>query len=343
MTNQYFQELNYTLANEDTTLEFEMIKRGSFKKIFSVGGSGSRCLPFLALPIESLDIVDVSPFQLKLIAFKLRTIKELSREDAIALWHGEDSQRRNKLLDQMGNAQMWKGEDAPPLYWGKWERTFGTFAKLAGVFFSEKTRRGIFTAQNPYEYYLKHIKGWKWSLILRILGNKAIFNSILYKGHFIKKNSELSYFDYYEQAFDRLFHLEVKKSHFLQMCFFGRVIHEEALPLEFQPGIFESIKASPVNPIYHEGSAFEVDSKELDFVSLSDVPSYLTGIIEKEFNQRFMNRLQKDGLIVNRHYLRVPEMMNLDGLLDVSEEFKTLSSQELVQMYQVQVLKKKGP
>jgi hypothetical protein len=76
---------------------------------------------------------------------------------------------------------------------------------------------------------------------------------------------------------------------------------------------------------------------------LSDVPSYLSGVIEIEFNQKFYERLCTGGLIVNRHYLRVPEKMNLSGLEDVSEEFKPLSQRERVQMYELQVLKKRGP
>lgn len=341
MTNQYFQELNYTLANEDTELEYSMIEQGGFKNIFSVGGSGSRCLPFLALPIDSLDIVDVSPYQLKLIQLKLRTIKELSRKEALDVWHGQDSNLRNDILKKMGGMEELMTEDSiPPLYHGKWERTFATFAKLSGLFFSEKTRRGIFEASNPYDYYLKNIKGWKWTLLLSILGNKATFNSILYKGHFIKKNSPLTYFEYYSQAFERLFQLDVRKSHFLQMCFFGKVICDEGFPIEFRQDIFDKIKSSKTVPSYHQGSAFEVNTSKLDFVSLSDVPSYLSGDIEKEFNQKFLSRLSTGGIIVNRHYLRVPEQMNLNGFKDSTAKYQTFASRERVQMYQLQVLEK---
>lgn len=348
--SEYFQQLNYTMANEDTNLEFDMVKDLKLKSILTVGGSGSRSLPFLGLPIERLKIVDVSPLQIKLIQFKLETIKQLTREEAIAFWHGEDQQKRKKILSALKLSEDLKefissqmelnGDDSAPLYWGKWEKTFQKFAKLAGLLYSEETRRGLFSATDSYAYYKKNIKNWRWSLILKIVGNSSIFNSLLYKGHFIKKNSKLSYFEYYGEAFERLFKLDIKRSHFLQLCFFGRVHLEEALPIEFRAEVFQAIKNSTVTPTYHQGSIFESGSEKFDFISLSDVPSYLGGDIEKNYLQIMKEELAPNGVIINRYYLRVPENMNLDGLKDVSHEFSSLSDKELVQMYQVHVLRK---
>jgi hypothetical protein len=47
------------MANDDTTLEYKLAQKIEAKNILTVGGSGSRCLPFLALPINQLKIVDV--------------------------------------------------------------------------------------------------------------------------------------------------------------------------------------------------------------------------------------------------------------------------------------------
>lgn len=351
MTAKYFHELNYTMANEDTTVEFEMVKNGNYKSILTVGGSGSRSLPFLALPITALKIADVSLLQIKLIQFKLETIRQLSRKDALDFWIGENSERRKEILkklkldsdlrDFIDTQIELNGTTLPPLYWGKWEKTFLKFSRLAGLLFSERTRRNLFNASEPYEYFRKNIKGIKWTFILRLVGNSAIFNSLLYKGHFIKKNSKLSYFDYYEKAFDRLFSLEIRKSHFLQICFFGKVIHEEALPIEFRPDIFELIKSSTVKPEYVTGSIFE-DSTEstYDFISLSDVPSYLGGELERNFLQIMKDKTNNYGTIISRYYLRRPEQMKTEGLRDVSEEYSDLVKSELVQMYDIHILRK---
>jgi S-adenosylmethionine-diacylglycerol 3-amino-3-carboxypropyl transferase len=230
VTAKYFHQLNYTMANEDTHLEFEMIKALESKSILTIGGSGSRALPFLALPVENLKIVDVSLLQVKLIQFKLETIRQLSRADALKFWIGEEPEARRNIVSKMKLDSDLKdfidtqldlnGDKSPPLYWGKWEKTFLTFSKIASFLYNEKTRRDLFDSKDPLGFYQKNIKGIKWTLLLRLVGNSAIFNSLLYKGHFIKKNSELSYFDYYQRSFERLFALDIKRSHFLQICFF---------------------------------------------------------------------------------------------------------------------------
>lgn len=352
MATAYFQSLNYSMANEDTTLEFELARRLNSKAILSIGGSGSRCLPFLALPIDQLHIVDVSPQQILFIQFKLETIRQLTREDAITFWLSPESQVRQKILDSMKLTQellaFYKAQDQhqpdhAPLFWGKWERTFQTFAKLTALFFSQTIREGLFQTQDSYNYFQQHIKGWRWNLLLKIVGNKAMFNSLLYKGDFIKKNSPLSYFEYYSQAFERLFALKVKQSHFLQLCLLGRVL-PEGLPIEFSPQIFEQIKKSKVQPSYQQGSVFEGEHQaSFDFISLSDVPSYLSGPMERDYLQVMGEKLRPSGVIVNRFYLRTPEGSVTSGLRDFSHEHRDLIAQELVQMYMVQLLQKRGP
>lgn len=350
MTQNYFQSLNYSMANEDTTLEYELAKSLNVKKVLSVGGSGSRALPFLALGLEELTIVDVSPDQLLLIELKLETIRQLSHADALSFWTDEDPDIREAIFKKLKVADKFhdffkfhteKNPASPPLYWGKWEKTFQTFAKLTKILFSKKIRDGLFLAPDPYEFYQKNIKGRKWNILLKIVGNKAMFNSLLYKGSFIQKNSSLSYFDYYFQAFDRLFDLNVKKSHFLQLCFCGKVLFPEALPIEFSPEIFMKIKASKIEPRYQQGSVFErKESTKYELISLSDVPSYLSGELEKSYLQKLSSNIAQGGVVVNRFYLRTTEQTNESGFRDVTKDFQSIISQELVQMYTVQILRK---
>lgn len=349
MTQSYFQSLNYSMANEDTTLEFKLAESLGAKKILTVGGSGSRALPFIALDPEELCIVDVSADQLLLIQLKLETIRQLSRSDAILFWTSENAEARKVVFDRMILDDKFKSffkyhtetnPNSPPLYWGKWEKTFQTFSKLSKLLFSKQAREGLFTAADPYEFYQKNIKGKRWSLLLKIVGNKAMFNSLLYKGSFIQKNSPLSYFDYYHQSFDRLFKLDVKKSHFLQLCLCGKVLHEEALPIEFSPDIFARIKASGSNPTYQQGSIFErVEGTCYDLISLSDVPSYLSGEIERDYIQLLSKNVAKNGVIVNRFYLRSTENTDIKSFTDVTNDYRGIIDQELVQMYEVQLLK----
>ena len=340
------------MANEDTTVEYELAKSLNAKNILTVGGSGSRALPFLALPLEYLTIVDVSADQLLLIELKLQTIKQLSHADALSFWTDDSLEVRQaifkklNLTDKLQDFFRFHTENdplSPPLYWGKWEKTFQTFARITKVMFSQKVRDKLFLTQRPFEHYQNNIKGLKWNMLLKIVGNKAMFNSLLYKGSFIQKNSPLSYFDYYFQAFDRLFNLDVKKSHFLQLCFCGKVLFPEALPIEFSPEVFKKIKASKIEPIYQLGSIFERhEATKYDLISLSDVPSYLSGELERNYLQQLSANVATGGVIVNRFYLRTTENTDESGFQDISKDYQKLITQELVQMYTIQFLKKES-
>jgi S-adenosylmethionine-diacylglycerol 3-amino-3-carboxypropyl transferase len=45
MAQKYFTGLNYTLGNEDTSVEIGLVAKFKPKSIFSVCGSGGRALP----------------------------------------------------------------------------------------------------------------------------------------------------------------------------------------------------------------------------------------------------------------------------------------------------------
>ena len=51
MTEKYFKSLNYSLGNEDTTFEVEMVKKLNPKKVLAVAGSGGRSLPLYVMAL----------------------------------------------------------------------------------------------------------------------------------------------------------------------------------------------------------------------------------------------------------------------------------------------------
>lgn len=74
-------------------------------------------------------------------------------------------------------------------------------------------------------------------------GNAAVFNALLYKGDFVQKNIELSHFDYYKQAFNRIFNKTLLKDNFfIQLCFFGKIIDSAAIPIEGSRNIFDKMQ-----------------------------------------------------------------------------------------------------
>ena len=64
MAKKYFSDLNYSLGNEDTSLEVEILKHIRPKNIFSVAGCGSRALPLLSVFPDNLVAVDISEAQI---------------------------------------------------------------------------------------------------------------------------------------------------------------------------------------------------------------------------------------------------------------------------------------
>lgn len=75
-----------------------------------------------------------------------------------------------------------------------------------------------------------------------------------------------------------------------------------------------------------------------DFVSISNVPSYFGGDVERNFLQMAKKGLSVGAHVVYRCYLRVPEV-DSSGFRDVSEDFEYLAKKEKVQMYKIKVLK----
>jgi S-adenosylmethionine-diacylglycerol 3-amino-3-carboxypropyl transferase len=75
-----------------------------------------------------------------------------------------------------------------------------------------------------------------------------------------------------------------------------------------------------------------------DFLSLSDVPSYFQGDLETEFMQRIKPGLSPGAVVVNRYYLRKSEC-DLDGYVDITENYLKLIELEKVQMYDIRIYK----
>jgi len=80
----------------------------------------------------------------------------------------------------------------------------------------------------------------------------------------------------------------------------------------------------------------------IDFLSLSDVPSYFEGAQERDFLQRVRPALGPDGLAVLRSYLRIPAGMNTDGFDNVTERFRDVVAQEKVGVYRVGIYQKRS-
>ncbi len=358
---EYFYDLNYSLANEDTSYERNITLINKPTKILSVCGSGSRCFPLLHANTKELHIVDLSIQQIYLAKLREQSIINLSYDDFLRFWGyapfavDENNDWRHqqyekflfdpvakRYLDSLFEKTKWRS----PLYYGKWERTFIFFSKIVRKFLGSSTAEKLFSFDNledQQDYINSKFPALRWTLILTILGNKSMFNALLYKGDFIKKNIKEGYVHYYSEAFAHLMRENLaKNSFFLQLCFLGRVKYPEGNLIEANKDCFEEMKQSlkDCKVQYHHGDLIaEIKKqKDIDFISLSDVPSYFSGKLEKDFLQDIKPSLSKGALLVNRNYLRIPEA-NRKSFADISNNYRKYENIEAVQMYRIEVLK----
>lgn len=360
---KYFSGLNYTLGNEDTRLEVAMVKSLKSKNILSIAGCGSRALPLLASGAQTLTCVDIAGAQLALTRLRLGCYKNLSHEEFLIFWGfppyaAYDYRKiRRQLFDKIDLnasdrtffAPIFEGANWESiLFAGKWERTFQTLSKGLRLILGKDYAR-ILSFEDlslQTQYYENDFPSRRWDAVLFLLGNKPVFNALLYKGDFIKKNVPETHFDYYHDAFDRLFRNGLaRESFFAHLCFHGKIAHSDGNTVEALKDNYEAVKKT----IAAGAEVFTVEkdllsaAKELkapaDFVSLSDVPSYFSGAIERDFAQELKSSLAPGAIVVLRSYLRVPEA-NWSGYEEVTTRYSSEIAAEKVQMYRIQVFQK---
>jgi S-adenosylmethionine-diacylglycerol 3-amino-3-carboxypropyl transferase len=354
MAQKYFTGLNYTLGNEDTSVEIDLVKQFKSKSIFSVCGSGARALPLCGEAIE-LTLSDLSLEQIHLAMLREATYKQLSHQDFLLFWgyfpfsdnNFCDTRKKHflklELTTEVRNYFQNIFDEiqfSSLLYLGKWERTFQVLAKinraLLGRDFDRILRFDNLNIQK--KYYQNEFPHNRWKAVIFLLGNKALFNALLYKGDFIEKNSPESHFDYYYNAFDRLFTQDIaQKSFFLQLCFYGKINSLAGVPVEASLETHQRISGSHTKTHYlNEDLITHLKSgnKTYDFLSLSDVPSYFKGELEENFMQNIRPGLRPGAIIVNRYYLRKANC-NLTGFVEITKDHKDLIASEKVQMYDI--------
>lgn len=362
MAKKYFSDLNYSLGNEDTAMEVEVLKKLKPQKILSIAGCGSRLWPLVAHGASQVWGIDLADQQLMITRLREVLIKTVEHKDYLIFFgfapytHYDYRSKRRKIfnsleLDNETRAYFDKlltnQNDGPLLYLGKWERTFSTLSKMVRAVFGKETA-DLFQFDDLDEqvnYYHNQFPHKKWKSILYLLGNKTVFDALLYKGDFIRKNVPESHFDYYHDAFERLFTTSlVRESFFAQLCFFGEIFHEQGNTIEADELVFSQMK----NALNNQTETFllkqdlssvaqTLKGKNLDFLSLSDVPSYFSGELERSFLQDLKPALAPKAVICVRSYLRVPEAIE-DGFVDISPQFGKEIASEKVQMYRTKFL-----
>ena len=134
------------------------------------------------------------------------------------------------------------------------------------------------------------------------------------------------------------------KSFFLNLCFYGRINSPRGVPVEANAETHARIQKSKAEIEYKNEDFVTLLAKgerKYDFLSLSDVPSYFKGELERDFMQKIKPSLEKDAIVVVRYYLR-KSACDLSDFVDISHSHGNLFDQEKVQMYDIRVYQYKG-
>jgi S-adenosylmethionine-diacylglycerol 3-amino-3-carboxypropyl transferase len=360
MSEKYFHGLNYSLANEDTWVEYRLAPENA-NSFFAVCGSGSRVIPLLAKNPKHLHIVDLSEAQLKLFRLRLEAIKKLSYQDYLFFLGYLSENSKDQRMDLMKKLELssedhayWKEFEADWsvrgfIYLGRWE---SHFMKLGRIFqkFTFGNLAPVFAAEDISKQ--KQIIDQYWSpklfdLYSKIVLNEWVANKLLYKGSFAggkgKKTMQLSAAEYVSREFNDLFQNSwVKGNYFLQMIFLNKVTYKEAFPAECSEELFYKIKDSKTEIHFYQKNLLELlKESPHDFYSLSDTFSYMSDAEVSNFLTTLPQSIPGKTKMVIRTFMRKPSFQISAPWVTDQELNLKLAKEDCTRMYEFSVLKKR--
>ncbi|BCQ55707.1 DUF3419 family protein [Burkholderia gladioli] len=349
----YFKHLNYTLGDEDAETEMNMLAERR-EHVFAIADCGSRIVPLLARAPSKLTCVDISPEQLAITRLRIALLRRVDR-DVYCQFLGyiggmtadarrslfaelELEARHRAVLDEMLERIGW----GPLVYEGKFERMLITLSRVTRAVLGRACER-LFEHEDvgaQAAYFRRGFPRLRWKLVLALLGNSTALNSLLYKGEFPAKNLPESYLRIYTGIFERLLtQFPARSNFFLQLIFLGRIRFEEGLPVECRRDVYTRaqahLKACEVH--FVEGdvlTAFGATGGQIDYLSLSDVPSFLPDDAAERCLQLARPHMRIGGLAVIRGHVRLVRPL-LDGFRDDSKRFADAVSQESTGLWHI--------
>lgn len=365
MATEYFSSLNYTLANEDTYVEYDLLPANA-KRVFSIAGSGARCLPLLAKNPEVLDIIDMSQEQIYLCELRYESMRQLPEAEWLFFmgYRGAlqtvkpDGDSRLEIFEKLKLSEVtktfWldrKNSWIPKgfILLGKWE---SHFQKLGKIFrdYLQCDFSAIFKAQSLKEQIEIYEKQWpfvRWNSFMRILASEYVFNKFLYKGHFSGKEEHRTEqrppYQFIMEEFDRIFRTQlVRKNYFMQILFLGEIRYEEGLPLEAHSEIIQKVKNSKTKLNYHVGNLLDLLPKNAyDFISLSDTISYIPDQAANEILQTLSPNTASGSQMVIRSFMRKPKKINTQNWNILEDKEKWAHQLDGTGVYEFHIFKKK--
>lgn len=350
----YFKHLNYTLGDEDASVEMSMLAERS-EHVFAIADCGSRIVPLLAKAPKKLTCIDINPAQLAITRLRIALLRCVDRDvycQFLGYTEGMTAHRRRCLFDALDlethsrrvlEEMLGRVGWGPLVYEGKFERMLITLSRIVKMVLGRSCEM-LFEQKDVFSqaiYFRQGFPQLRWKLILALFGNSRALNSLLYRGEFPEKNLPESYLQIYTSIFERLLtQFWARSNFFLQMIFLGRIYFEEGLPVECSRDIYSLAQAHLRECEIHftEGdvlASFGTTGGKIDYLSLSDVPSFLPDEIAQHCLLLARPHMRTGGLAVIRGHVRLVHPL-LDGFRNESHRFTNIFSQESTALWHIQ-------
>jgi S-adenosylmethionine-diacylglycerol 3-amino-3-carboxypropyl transferase len=233
------------------------------------------------------------------------------------------------------------------IYLGRFEGMLRTLATANRVI-TRRAGAGLFdcdSLEEQRQYLAERFPHRRWRWLVRLLASAPTLNALLYRGAFPRRNIAMTAGEFFLNAFDRVFHTHVvKTTTFVQMLFFGRIRYPEGNPYEAQAHRFASIqdgaRRATVKYVLDDAvRAVATSALPVDFVSLSDVPSFFKPPRERSFLQDLAEGVRPGGRVVVRGNLRVARP-DPSGFGPDSDRFRDIIAQENTGIWHVQIYRR---
>jgi len=284
----------FSSCNEDSACELRAFGELSGKRVFCVTAGGGRVLNLLIGRPESIWAVDLNPAQNALLELKVAAMGALDHAAYLGFLGVHDSTSRASTYaavrgDMSSAAQRFFDEQpdliaAGVLFQGRLERYLRRLAKVLQLLQRFGVRRLFafddIAAQRRFVDDLD-------SLVFRTLAQTACRRSVLGllsgdPGFYRYVPEEIALHEaIYRAVLDHFRNRLARDNPLMQLIFFGRFIHEPALPIYLNAATYDRVKdaLSRVRLVIETGTVnqalAEAGAAAFDAFSLSDISSYL--------------------------------------------------------------------
>lgn len=287
----FYRHLNYSLGNEDWSVEEQALRIKPGDKVVCVTASGDRSLHLLMTRCAEIISLDMNPIQNYLLNLKLAAISQLDYEKYIAFLGCKETPHRKAIFSEIrpylskDAANFWDKHEKMiqkgVIYQGRVEKLTHYAAVFFNLFMNKKTQTLLsFTDINEQRTYLNNT--WN-SLYLRKIfeifahptRSKYLLNDPGFNGYTDFSNKPGNYI--YQRMIDYLNTNLARKSPLFQLVFTGKILPEAYFPYLSFTG-YEKIRVNISRLHYKTGNIIDFlneNNNAIDCFSLSDIASYM--------------------------------------------------------------------